>query len=82
MFGLAGRLATLEARVAVLEAMRAEWLDHRALLEDLHRRNLNTIRSLRKLARRPQDDDDDGAEGSDRSLRLDELTEARRRYGG
>lgn len=64
MFGRS--TAALEARVTQLEhvtaVMRREWLEAQQELEELHRRNLNVIRSLRRAAahQEARTDDDEG----------------------
>lgn len=75
---------SIEALERSLTALRAEWQVQQAALEDMHRKNLNTIRSLRRLAEledeQPDIEPDDPAQ-----LQLgtyDELEAARKRYGG
>ena len=80
---LEGRVRALEDALGALQSLRSAWLQAQGELEELHRRNLNTIRSLRRLSRIPQDERTDDGEGTDQGvLTLEELERARRRYAG
>jgi hypothetical protein len=73
------QLSGLEATV---RALHSEWVAVQGELEELHRRNLNVIRSLRRAASH-HDARTDDAEGYDAGeATVDELTRARRAYGG
>jgi len=84
-----GSTAALRARVDALEAqlgqLRLEWIQAQGELEELHRRNLNVIRSLRRAASHAEARSEEG-EGYDtpqlREADYGELERARRHYGG